>query len=787
MINEATLEARLHAILEKIFPTFRQMNVVHQESFSIRFGHHAVKVDLKDPSNWPNRAIFDMLLTSGDLNIMLVELKREGHEITSDDIEQGLSYGRLINPMPPLVLISNGTDNRLFNTYTKEKIDLSEIDLAYIQQRIDTNFQMSTRDFRNTVEFLLNRQPDLIGKVFRGISKKNFDRQTGTLSELDKAIAPTFQIGRRMVRRLHRQTTENPGLLGIVGPAFSGKTCILYQYFRNYGYQRDTYVLYVDLRDWNYSLYQQLANAFGRETKGAVRKEQIRDWIADLLSNPDESRLVILLDNLQRSINNNLTEEITELIQQFEGSRHSIIYTLDEQKFADLSHIEGRNYQSLIGQLTKIFLLTELSNREFKKVNHYLYKAGRVVFAPGAHDTNEFREPRVLRSLAAAAQIDEIEPGQAGKINSIPDFNMYRALAKNVIFTNDMRELYKKMAITFVLDKQVRDNVSAFKLLANSLLVVSTLVFKKQFKNKEYEKLIGSGIVVERTYIKDFPALIPKFQELIILYAVDFLFTLLQSDASTKTEEQLFDLYLSYVSDIPAGDIVGAELLNRIGYDLGPDLFTYFIRRLLEIKPESTAIAPGTTVGTFSERAGMIVIDFPDGYEEGSSTGSIVGYGILAQLVYPPLQGEDSNGERSFEATIELLYQLGSSAELNHHHGFGSVDRMHRITRETIPGWGEVLSLGNGIIETITQSMMRTFQYMPDLIDELLERAIANNSKPLLWRLFTVFSLSLRITDDDLTKRAAINRLKIQKLIFQDMLSELKITDQPQLEGDDDD
>jgi len=91
MTNEATLEARLHSVLEKIFPTFRHMNVVHQESFSIRFGHHAVKVDLKDPGNWPNRAIFDMLLTSGDLNIMLVELKREGHELTADDIEQGLS------------------------------------------------------------------------------------------------------------------------------------------------------------------------------------------------------------------------------------------------------------------------------------------------------------------------------------------------------------------------------------------------------------------------------------------------------------------------------------------------------------------------------------------------------------------------------------------------------------------------------------------------------------------------------------------------------------------------
>jgi len=626
--------------------------------------------------------------------------------------------------MPPLVLVANGTDNRLFDTYTKAKIDLAQIDLAYIQ-------------------------------------------------ELHKAIAPDFQIGRRMVRRLYRHTHEKPGLFGIVGPAFSGKTCILYQYFRNYGYQRNTYVLYIDLRDWNYSLYQQLANAFGKETKGAVRKEQIRDWIADLLNNPDESRLVVLLDNLQRNINSHLTEEITELIQQFEGSRHSIIYTLDEQKFAVLSHIEGRNYQSLIGQLTKTFPVTELSNREFKKTNRYLYGAAKVHLAPGAQDTHEFREPRVLRSLAAAAHIEEIEPGQAGKINSIPDFQMYRALARNVIFTNEMRELYKKLAITFVLDQQVRVHSGAFRLLTNSLLAVSTLAFKKQFKKSEYDRLIVSGIVVERTYISGFPALIPKFQELIIFYAVDFLFTLMEAAAETKTQEELFDLYLSYVSDIPAGDIVGAELLTRLGQRFGPDLFTHFIQRLLAMVPETTGIAPGTTMGTFSERAGLITIDFPDGYDEGSTTGSFIGYGILAQLVYPPLQGEDSDGQRSFKATSELLYQLGSCSELNHHHGFGSVDRMHKITRETIPGWGEVLSLGCGIIETITQSMLRTFQFMPDLIDELLERAIAHHSKPLLWRLFTVFHFSLRVTDEALARRAAINRLNIQKLLFQAMADDL--------------
>ena len=48
--NEATLEAKIDRVLTSVFPTFKEVNVKHQESFSINFGHHDVKVDLKEPS-----------------------------------------------------------------------------------------------------------------------------------------------------------------------------------------------------------------------------------------------------------------------------------------------------------------------------------------------------------------------------------------------------------------------------------------------------------------------------------------------------------------------------------------------------------------------------------------------------------------------------------------------------------------------------------------------------------------------------------------------------------------
>ena len=132
-INETTLESRIDQVLRNAFPTFKDVNVIHQKSFSIKFGHHEVSVDLKEPSKYPQRAIFDILLTIDGQNIILLELKKKGLPLSKEDVAQGVSYARLTHPMPPLTLISNGKENLFYNTYTKEKLDVSSADLEYIQ------------------------------------------------------------------------------------------------------------------------------------------------------------------------------------------------------------------------------------------------------------------------------------------------------------------------------------------------------------------------------------------------------------------------------------------------------------------------------------------------------------------------------------------------------------------------------------------------------------------------------------------------------------------------------
>jgi hypothetical protein len=98
-----------------------------EQSFTLRLGHHVV---VKNRPEAPEsiRGRLDVLVTnsSGD-PLFVVELKREGVTITDEDRDQGIAYARLLHPMAPFVLVTNGRSGGLYDTITKLEIGESQL------------------------------------------------------------------------------------------------------------------------------------------------------------------------------------------------------------------------------------------------------------------------------------------------------------------------------------------------------------------------------------------------------------------------------------------------------------------------------------------------------------------------------------------------------------------------------------------------------------------------------------------------------------------------------------
>jgi type I site-specific restriction endonuclease len=114
--TEADLEAELDAAMRVAFPLLPRAAIRHQTQFSFKFGHAEISLNGLRPRH-SARARADVILYFEDKPLAVLELKRKDIPLEAADGLHGLSYAKLLNPMPPLVVVSNGVETRYLETH----------------------------------------------------------------------------------------------------------------------------------------------------------------------------------------------------------------------------------------------------------------------------------------------------------------------------------------------------------------------------------------------------------------------------------------------------------------------------------------------------------------------------------------------------------------------------------------------------------------------------------------------------------------------------------------------
>ena len=750
--NEATLEARLDRVLATVFPTFREVNVEHQKSFSITFGHHQVEVDLKEPSRYPARAILDVLLTISGKNIILLELKREDLALTEDDVAQGISYARLIHPMPPLTLISNGTDNWFYNTYSKERLEATSVDLEFIQRITDNSFLLATKDFKEAVNLLLNRDPELFSKIINQITETKFQRLLGDIDDFKKPICADFIIDRQCIDKVTSLFSEGSALVGVIGSAFSGKTNLLYQFFLKVKSEKN-FILYLDCNDHNYSIFQQLANRFTQNAKISITKDKIREWLINSLSDLPDGKFYLLVDNFNSDIPEIIKSEIIELIDIFNGVNHHTLYTIDEFNYKKVAYLENRQYTTIIGEQSKLIQLDELNDDEYNAFNRLLLDKYRIKIEHGGHYTPEYREPRILRHLVSL-YCGKVDERKFVKIDAVPNLNLLYAISENRTYTTKINDLYKKIAICFFAEKELRKEDADLKIMASGSGAITANTFRKFFPD-DFEALIKSSVVVLREIRNGMTIIYPKFQELIAKQSIPIISKLLiQEKEQGKSIEELCKLLIDTVTPIPYCDIAATGVLMEIAEEKEVELFSDLIQQLLKIPPRLERVEGGTKVLMYLEGTGHVQVNFEDDMDEGGFVTDFLPYAILSQIAAYPLGLVGEEGYSVYAFHLSLMHEVGSSKEFLRRADVRSLQNMKPLEQIELKDVGTFISGHEGVIEPIVQSIQKCFISIPEEIEKLYERGFQENNINLLYRIYLALRSMTNLTDPKLADMA---------------------------------
>lgn len=751
MINEATLEARIDNLLQTIFPTFNKLEIVHQTSFTLKFGHHVISIDGKSPQRNVARAISDVLIKSGDKNLILLELKKEGHTITSDDIEQGLSYGRLMHPMPPITLITNGSDHHFFNTYTKEKMTNPPMDLGGIEKLLNSAFHLAISDKKSAINTLMSNDTDVIATIINNISKERFDALKGHVSDLSKPIAENYQIKREILNIIDEKLKTHK-VIGLVGSAFSGKTNILYQFY-NQRANTGCSIFYINCKDFNYSIFQQLSNHFSRFFGFSIDKDKVREWILSSSLKDDMYSMCVIFDNLDNNIDVSLKNEITEFIDLFKDSNNIILFSTDKIGFKDIGVIENRAYETIIGKASKTIEIDDFSDNEYVDACKILFNECKALIQHGGHKTVEYREPRTLRYLAAIHYQgkDNIIEGQAQIIQAIPDFRFFSTIVNSIIFTSEINDLYKKYAVAFQKDEPNRKSSSHLNIAASGSGAVSLNTIKAVFGN-DYEHLIKSGTVVIKDFYKIGQVVFPKIQELLSFHSIDLIY---ENILSYESVEDAYKYFVNSCVSMPYCDIVGVKILIKLATSENVRLCMNLVGSLLNDPPKKEIITKGTKIISYYEDIGHLQINFEDDMDEGGFITNFLPHIILSQFAsYPFLLCENDN-EPSVVPYLKLVTEIGSTPITLLRTYALPFKKLQSVSIYEFKKYGEIICGNEGIVEPIVQSLNTVFHHNPNLVEALYKKAIKQNNFQLIWRIYIAIRNETQNTDEKIALKAS--------------------------------
>lgn len=195
-----------------------------ETSFRVRIGRQEINVGSAEKRASDTAAgRLDMLVSREGRNLVVVELKRPGSELTDKDRDQAISYARLVHPIAPLSLVTNGDNYRLFDTITKERLK------ADTHIRDGFGVSLPSADRLEALEIFLSLSPANLLSFCRLQAAEQLRPLVGSAADLSKVYIPELHVERR---ELHAQLQEFLGdtktsAFVLLGDSGAGKTSSL--------------------------------------------------------------------------------------------------------------------------------------------------------------------------------------------------------------------------------------------------------------------------------------------------------------------------------------------------------------------------------------------------------------------------------------------------------------------------------------------------------------------------------------------------------------------------------
>ena len=260
---------------------------------------------------------------------------------------KGISYARLLEPMPPFTVLSNGEDVRIFQTYDRQEFVAKTAADADFEKLLQFGLRSAAQDRHDAVRVLLGRQPQVWAAVVEAETKFALERRSGTLGNFAQPLCREFSIRRAATAAVRRRLAQEHRLVVVDGDAQSGKTnalAALCGWPELPGGSRPFVFLYVNAAASRQGVFQLLAHHFSRGLGMPVSADDMRRWIGGGAATDEEHKLVIILVDWCADATGNLANDLDALLLMTGQGSLSVVLGLDTTIYEAMHSHVGPSY-----------------------------------------------------------------------------------------------------------------------------------------------------------------------------------------------------------------------------------------------------------------------------------------------------------------------------------------------------------------------------------------------------------------------------------------------------------
>ncbi|WP_223510698.1 type I restriction endonuclease [Pseudomonas sp. BF-R-05] len=727
--NEADLEASVHSAIKKAFP-FADIEIRHQVRFKFQIGRAMVEID--GGQAWVKEGRADIVLSHKGRPLAVVELKRKGFGLHDEDRLQGLSYARMLDPIAPLVVVTNGETTKKYSTYNGQEWDTGSDSEKQLNKLIDNACLLAADDTRQAAQILMGRVCDVWSSVVEQSTAEALESLTGELQNIHLPFAQDFLIPRQATKAVI-EALERSCFVILEGEPLIGKSNVLREVITTTRNTTSFTALYVE--DGGGGYFQCLADALSRTLGWSLTVEEARTWLQRLT--PDQNMKLVILIDQYRSASETSKRELENLVGIAQRGGFSVVVAMDDALVDRVINSQSARAQSLLGRLSERVMVCPLQDEEFRQAVVTAKHFG-VTMMEGSFRSDDYRRPWILRSVICSAlnkrKLAEPLVVEAPPLLGIDFINYVREAYKAA----DLKHHFHELASATLEDYLRAGRSDAMEIEAAKVFLLRREALKDL--SDESRQYLSDHGAIRLAVHEEQPVIRIGFYEMLVSELSSIIAIRLEQQVKSGVESAM-EWLINVAEVLPMGEVIAARaivMLIRSGVDPIP-----LYRELLAQTP---------IVGTSSPRTRFVIktIDLPldekaslNGPANGDQAyynDNILPWITLSHvLTAHPLSNE---GIGLFPQLYMLMEVAKAVVVLRRP---GNTTAAYELFSAEMKDGTFVAAWNVGIIEPVTYAIFNTFRRYPKFGEAWMTTLEWMDSVHLLARTYTVLIELIRL------------------------------------------